>query len=184
MCTFKNSLREWNDRRPLFSHPKFINNHVVLNDGSRVDLAVWNNSAWNPPQYFVENNWFVCLLSCISQSLSPFTLTCILTTPNWNCLDQLLMNTISPCIGSSLKLCTFIANQKASICWRHSIGNKSRSWIGRRQAGICYVLWPVSRNGFRIEYKQIYTPPKGDNFYGSNMFRVFLHLFLSVLVII
>ena len=155
---------------------------------------IWNNSAWNPLQYFVENNWFVCLLSCISQSGSPFTLTCILTTPNWNCLDQLLMNTISPCIGSSLKLCTFIANQKASICWRHSIGNKSRSWISRPQAGIynhrqncwegCYVLWPVSRNGFRIEYKQIYTPPKVDNFHGSNMFRVFLHLFLSVLVII
>ena len=83
---------------------------------------IWNNSAWNPPQYFVENNWDVCLLSCISQSGSPFTLTLILTTPNWNCLAQLLINTISPCI----ELCTFIANQKASICWRHSIGNKSR----------------------------------------------------------
>ena len=109
---------------------------------------IWNNSAWNPLQYVVENNWVVCLLSCISQSGSPFTLTFILTTPNWNCSDQLLMNTISPgisllhsrfqcrhatlddtkngCvvdypgIGSSLKLCTFIANQKASVCWRHS----------------------------------------------------------------
>ena len=81
---------------------------------------IWNNSAWNPPQYFVENNWVVCLLSCISQSGSPFTLTCILTTPKRNCLDQLLMNTISPCIWSSLKLCTFIANQKALLCCRHS----------------------------------------------------------------
>ena len=145
---------------------------------------IWNNSAWNPLQYFVENNWVVCLLSCISQSGSPFTLTCILTTPKRNCLDQLLMNTISPCIGSSLKLCTFIANQKASICWRHSIGNKSRSWISRPQAGIynhrqnCwedrYLLWPVSGYGFRIGYKQINTPPKVDNIHWSNMFRVFL----------
>ena len=81
---------------------------------------IWNYSEWNPPQYFVEDNWVVCLLSYISQSGSPFTLTFILTTPKRNCLDQLLMNTISPGIGSSLKLCTFIANQKASVCWRHS----------------------------------------------------------------
>ena len=106
---------------------------VVLKAGSTL---IWNNSAWNPPQYFVENNWVVCLLSCISQSGSPFTPTCILTTPKRNCLDQLLMNTISPGIESSLKLCTFIANQNALICWRHSIGNKSRSWITRPQAGI------------------------------------------------
>ena len=67
---------------------------------------IWNNSAWNPPQYFVENNWVVCLLSCISQSGSPFTLTCVLTTPKRNCLNQLLMNTLcmSHCIGSSLKI--------------------------------------------------------------------------------
>ena len=38
MCTFKNSLLEWNDRRPLFLHPKFLNDHAVLNAGSRVDL--------------------------------------------------------------------------------------------------------------------------------------------------
>ena len=68
---------------------------------------IWSNSAWNPPQYFVENNWVVCLLSFISQSGSPITLTWILTTPNWNCLDQ-LMNTIGSGVGSSLKLCTFI----------------------------------------------------------------------------
>ena len=130
----KNSLLKWNDRRPLFSHPKFINDHVVLNAEVESTL-IWNNSAGNPPHYFVENNWVVCLLSCTSQSGSPVTLTWILTTPKRNCLGQ-LMNTISPCIGRSLKLCTFIANQKASICWRHSIGNKSSPWISCPQAGI------------------------------------------------
>ena len=63
----------------------------------------------------------VCLLLRISQLGSPFTLGYILTTPKRNYLDRFLINTISPYIGSSLKLCTFIANQKASICSRHFI---------------------------------------------------------------
>ena len=83
MCTFKNSLLKWNDCRPLFSHMTML---CLMPEVE--STLIWNNSAWNPPQYFVENNWVVCLLSCISQSGSPFTLTCILTTPKRNCLDQ------------------------------------------------------------------------------------------------
>ena len=52
-----------------------------------------------------------------------------------------LFRSIDEYYRRALKLCTFIANQKASICWRQSIGNKSRSWISRTQAGIYIVCY-------------------------------------------
>ena len=76
---------------------------------------IWNNSAWNPIQYFVENNWVVCLLSYISQSGSPFTLTYILTTPKRNCLDQLLMNTMYESLHRKFFKIMYIYSQSKSF---------------------------------------------------------------------
>ena len=68
-------------------------------------ISIWNNSARDLLQFFVEKkNWVFCLLSLISKLGSPLALSCILTTPKRNCLDQLMMNSMSHCIGSSLKI--------------------------------------------------------------------------------
>ena len=74
---------------------------------------IWNNSARNPPQYFVENNWVVCLLSCISQSGSPFTLICFLTTTKRNCLDLIVDEYYKPLHRKFFKIMYIYSQSKS-----------------------------------------------------------------------